>query len=118
MTDLTGFVVSALNSLPACARRAFAQEETPLPVITVSDENASVFAQADGEPYLEEHAVVLRVYAAEAEQAAFLAAWADAALTALGFRLTGSQEAFSETPFAWERTLRFRCLIHQDLIYQ
>lgn len=118
MTDLTGFVLGALESVPACAARAYEREELPLPVITVSDENAAVAAQADGEPYLEEHTVVLRVYAAEAEQAASLAARADAALTARGFRLTGSQEAFSESPFAWERTLRFRCLIHQDLIYQ
>ena len=88
---------------PAEAAAAPAPEEIPEELSEVVEEVLENVEETAGEPALEQ---------------ADYPARADAALTALGLRLTGSQETFSETPFAWERTLRFRCLIHQDLIYQ
>lgn len=118
MTDLTAAILTALEDVPACSVRAFEKEEQSLPVIAVSDENVSVFARADGAPYLEEHTVSLHVYAADSETLSSLSALADAAMTALGLMLTGAQGSFNETIYAWEKTLRYRCLIHQDTIYQ
>ena len=66
MTDVTSALLLALGDLPACARASFEREEQPLPILTVAEENASVFAQADGEPYLEEHHLRLDAYAASA----------------------------------------------------
>ncbi|MBR1585724.1 MAG: hypothetical protein IJ662_09310 [Clostridia bacterium] len=118
MNDLKPAVLSALSSLPACAVLSFAREEQPLPIITVNDESVSVYAQADGLPYLEEHVLSLRVYAAAQQEVEALAQAADAAMTALGLRLTLTQDAFDETAYAWCRQLRYRCLTHQDSIYQ
>ncbi|MBQ9263738.1 MAG: hypothetical protein IJ189_05945 [Clostridia bacterium] len=118
MTDLKPTVLTALNALPACTALAFAREEQSLPIITVADENISIFAQADGTPYLEEHILRIDIYTAAQSEASSLAGQTDAALTALGLRLTASQESFDEAAYAWRRQLRYRALIHQDTIYQ
>ena len=117
MTDLTNALLAALSSLPACTAVSFAREEKSLPIVTVSDENASVFAQADGLPYLEEHHAEIGVFAAGREEMSALAQAADALLTALGLRLTSAAEAFDEELFAWRKTLRYRCLLHENTIY-
>ena len=118
MTDLKPTVLQALSRLPARAALSFARDEAPLPAVTVAEENVSVFARADGEPYLEEHTLSLDVYAASQGALAALSLAADEAMTALGLRLTAAQEAFDETAYAWRKTLRYRALVHQNTIYQ
>lgn len=118
MTDLTPALLSALSALPACAAAAFSREEKALPIITAEEENVSVFARADGAPYIEEHEDAVHVYAAGREEAAALARQADEALTALGLRLISCREDFDEAAFAWRRTLRYRCLLRGSEIYQ
>ncbi len=117
MTDLTAALLTALSPLSARVSVAFDRVEKSLPVVTVSDENASVYAQADGLPYLEEHHAEICAFAAGREEAIALAQAADAALTALGLRLISAAEAFDEEMFAWRKTLRYRCLLHQNTIY-
>ncbi len=118
MTDLTPTLLSALSSLPACTAASFAREEKPLPIITVAEESASEFARADGAPYLEECVFTADVYAASREEMLSLAQQANAALSALGLRLTGTGEAFDDAAYAWRKTLRYRCLVHRQTIYQ
>lgn len=118
MTDLTAYLLSALSSLPACTAVSYEREEKTLPIIVVTEESASVYAQADGAPYLEEYILTADVYAATREEMADLAHQTDAAFSALGLRRTGSSEAFDEGAYAWRKTLRYRCLMHQQTIYQ
>lgn len=118
MTDLIPSMLTALNDLPACSREAFEQEEQPLPILTVAEENAAVFAQADGSPYLEEHTLRLDAYAADAAALRLLVSQADAKMTALGLRRISAQEDFDPEAYARHAALRYRCLTHRDVIYQ
>ena len=118
MIDLKPAVLQALAALPACTAAAFSREEVPLPVITVNQEDASVFAQADGAPYLEEYILSVCVHAATQEETERLALSADQALKQMGLRLTGARDLYNEEAYAWEKTLRYRALLHQNTIYQ
>jgi hypothetical protein len=118
LTDVTSALLLALGDLPACARASFEREEQPLPILTVAEENASVFAQADGEPYLEEHHLRLDAYAASAGALHELADSALERAQTLGLRLVSRQEDFDQEAYAHHAALSFRCLTHQDTIYQ
>ena len=67
MTDLKPAMLSALADLPACTALAFAREEFPLPIIVIGDDAGAVYAQADGQPYLEEYQAAVNIYAADAD---------------------------------------------------
>ena len=118
MTDVTGALLSALHDLPACARLSFDQEEQPLPILTVAQENASVYAQADGEPYLEEHILRVDAYASSASALRSLSDGACRRAALLGLRLLSLQEDFDQESYAYHAALRFRCLTCRDVIYQ
>lgn len=118
MTNLKPAVLEALSALPACAAESFAREELFLPILVVSEESGSVLSQADGCPYLEECLLQLDVYAATRQEADSLAAQADEALTALGLRRIQQQDLYDQEAYAFQKSLRYRAVIHGDTLYQ
>ena len=118
MIDLKPTLLGALSALPACTASAFAREEMPLPIITVSDESGGVAAQVDGNAYLEEYLFAVNVYAADPEALSALASQADGALSALGLRRVFQQDLYDERAYAWRKYLRYRALLQGDTIYQ
>ncbi len=118
MIDLKPAMLSALSGVPACTAAAFAHEEFPLPIVVIGDEAGAVFAQADGEPYLDEYQAAVNIYAADPASLETLSQQTDAALTALGLRRTHQQDLFDEAAYACRKYLRYRALLQGDTIYQ
>lgn len=117
MTDLKAEILSLLSSLPVHAAAANPEEDLPLPSLTVSLEGASVFARADGAPYLEESVYGITLLAAERTALETLSASADAALTGAGFRLEGCRDEFNETARAHQKSLSYRAVFHGNTLY-
>lgn len=118
MTDLKSYALSLLADLPAVTVYAYARQETPLPLIILSDESIRVTAQADGQDYLEEYLLAADVYAADQAELSQLCEAAHQALSQGGFRLTACQDLFDEQAWCWRRHLRYRALLREDTIYQ
>ena len=116
MMDLKAAVLAALDSPDAAP--AWPRAEGALPRIAVADDQISVSAQADGAPYLYEHIVQISVYAADQAALETLFGQVHDAMNRLGLRLLSARDLYDETAYAWRKELRYRCLAHNDLIYQ
>ena len=118
MTDMKSAMLLALKNLPACTAAAFAREEMPLPIITVSDDAGRVLSQADGESYLEEYTAAVDIYAPSQEELESLFLRTDQALSQMGLRRIALQDFYDEIAYAWRKHLRYRCVLQGDIIYQ
>ena len=118
MTDMKSAMLLALKNLPACTAAAFAREEMPLPIITVSDDAGRVLSQADGESYLEEYIAAVDIYAPSQEELEILTHQTNQALSQLGLRRIAQQDFYDEIAYAWRKHLRYRCVLQGDIIYQ
>ena len=117
MTDLKPALLSLLSALPATVSCAWPLEEFALPVVTLAEESSAVAAQADGQPYLEEYVFSLQILAETRQEADALSLRADALLSSLGLRRTAGQDLFDETARAYQKSLTYRALLHNDIVY-
>lgn len=117
MTDLKPALLSLLSPLPAAVTAAWPLEEIALPVITVAEASSSVLAQADGQPYLEEHVYDVRVLSGDRVEADSLARAADAALSSLGLRRAACRDQFDEAARAYVKEMAYRAVLRGDTIY-
>ena len=118
MTDLKPALLDALKDVPAACATAFARQDPALPLIVAGDYQHRVLAQADGEPYQTEYIAAVDVYAAARDEMEALCAQADAALTALGLRRVFAQDLYDEIAYAWRKSMRYRCVMKGDRLYQ
>ena len=118
MTDIKALALAALSALPASVTDACGAAEEALPVITLEEEQASVFRQADGRPYLYEHVLSVQIYARTAAERDSLFHSAEATLSEAGLRLVSAQNLWDEAARAYRKSARFRCLSHHQTICQ
>ena len=107
MTDLKPALLDALKDVPAACATAFARQDPALPLIVAGDYQHRVLAQADGEPYQTEYIAAVDVSAAARDE-----------MEALGLRRVFAQDLYDEIAYAWRKSMRYRCVMQGDRLYQ